>query len=122
MNHNEKSEIKKMVFYAKQSNGRGKRIYPTTDIGLAEGRQATTVELDVPLFWGRESFNGSPAGIRGAIAEDFIVDDEDLPTTSALGSIEREFEASSGLLQERWELQRRRSINETREAFRLGRY
>jgi len=110
-----------MVFHVKQSNPRGRRIYATSDRGVQNGYFRADMAVDVPSFWERSRVNLPSAGIRRAIEEDFTIEDEDLPATSALGDRERQLMPGLEVLQEGRYVPRRRSINEARASIRFGR-
>lgn len=113
-----------MVFYIKQSHGRGKRISVESISLLEKTGDYETVEVDVPDFWeGRGIiWDASPPGVRRVIPEDFYINSEEVPFSSPLGESSRHIRRSQSILQEGRSLVRSRDAHaRARQAIRLGR-
>lgn len=83
-----------MVFYSKQSNGGGKRIY-CASIGNPEQdngeRGFAYSNVDIPMQWDRTSINDPPTRLLRITEQDIIEFHEEMAEESSLGESEGDF-------------------------------
>lgn len=106
-----------MVFYFKQPNGGGKRLYVNPVDSDDDGEPT---EVDVPDLWDGTSYNTPLTGVFGTGEEEDSEESKDDSEESSLGSFSWDSDGSCGLLQEGWAMERIWNSPEPREKKRPG--
>lgn len=91
-----------MVFYVKQPNGRGKRIYAETCRDDEVDGDYEANSIDVPLFWEGSRIHPTSTGLPRNVEKNLPIEAKEDLKESALGEEQGDAEASQLILQEGW--------------------